>query len=222
MGGSRRPRPRRASTSRSPTSRSWAATASKLGETLPDPGGPTLQIRMISIMGGSDVKRGRKLSRAERKALEAPRARALRALERARDEQRGDRPDREPLGRARGEVAAAERGRRAAASAARTAGAPCSAACRRRARPASARPSRQPAAISCGAVPQLPAPAPERHPPRRQRIQAVSELEAVDGRHVPPTLATPRPGGTLPVRKPWFACYRIRRDRCAPTFRCFL
>jgi len=41
---------------------------SKLGDDLPDPGGPILRIRMISIMGGSDVKRGRKLSRAERKA----------------------------------------------------------------------------------------------------------------------------------------------------------
>ena len=35
----------------------------------PDPGGPTIHIRMVSIMGGSSVKRGRKLSRSERKAL---------------------------------------------------------------------------------------------------------------------------------------------------------
>ena len=41
---------------------------SKLGNEMPDPGGPILRIRMISIMGGSDVKRGRRLSRAERKA----------------------------------------------------------------------------------------------------------------------------------------------------------
>ena len=41
----------------------------KIGEYMPDPGGPLVKIRMISIMGGSDVKRGRKLSRAERKAL---------------------------------------------------------------------------------------------------------------------------------------------------------
>ena len=40
----------------------------KVGEMLPDPGGPTIHIKMISIMGGSDVQRGRKLSRAERKA----------------------------------------------------------------------------------------------------------------------------------------------------------
>jgi hypothetical protein len=40
----------------------------ELGDERPDPGGPTLHIRMISIMGGTDVKRGRKLSRAERKA----------------------------------------------------------------------------------------------------------------------------------------------------------
>jgi len=40
----------------------------KVGEMLPDPGGPTIHIKMISIMGGSDIKRGRKLSREERKA----------------------------------------------------------------------------------------------------------------------------------------------------------
>jgi hypothetical protein len=39
----------------------------KLGETRPDPGGPTLHIRVISIMGGTDVSRGRKLTRAERR-----------------------------------------------------------------------------------------------------------------------------------------------------------
>jgi hypothetical protein len=38
----------------------------------PDPGGPTIHIRMVSIMGGSSVKRGRKHSRAERKALKPP------------------------------------------------------------------------------------------------------------------------------------------------------
>lgn len=41
----------------------------KVGEMLPDPGGPTIHIRMISIMGGSELTRGRKLTRAERKAL---------------------------------------------------------------------------------------------------------------------------------------------------------
>jgi hypothetical protein len=39
-----------------------------LGNEQPDPGGPTLRIRLISIMGGIDVKRGPKLTRAERKA----------------------------------------------------------------------------------------------------------------------------------------------------------
>ncbi|MDA0184212.1 DUF1707 domain-containing protein [Solirubrobacter phytolaccae] len=39
----------------------------KVGEMLPDPGGPTIHIKMISIMGGSDVQRGRKLTREERK-----------------------------------------------------------------------------------------------------------------------------------------------------------
>jgi hypothetical protein len=42
--------------------------SSKLGEDRPDPGGPTLRLRMFSVMGGIDVKRGRKLTRAERKA----------------------------------------------------------------------------------------------------------------------------------------------------------
>ena len=40
----------------------------KLGEPLPDPGGPTLHIKMFTLMGGSDVKRGRRLTRAERRA----------------------------------------------------------------------------------------------------------------------------------------------------------
>jgi hypothetical protein len=42
--------------------------SSALGDERPDPGGPTLHIRVISIMGGTDIKRGRKLSREERKA----------------------------------------------------------------------------------------------------------------------------------------------------------
>ena len=41
---------------------------SDLGIERPDPGGPTLRLKVISIMGGTDVKRGRKLTRAERKA----------------------------------------------------------------------------------------------------------------------------------------------------------
>ncbi len=41
---------------------------SDLGNERPDPGGPTLRLKVISIMGGTDVKRGRKLTRAERKA----------------------------------------------------------------------------------------------------------------------------------------------------------
>jgi hypothetical protein len=40
-----------------------------IGDERPDPGGPTLRLKLISIMGGSDVKRGRKLSRAERREL---------------------------------------------------------------------------------------------------------------------------------------------------------
>jgi uncharacterized protein DUF1707 len=40
-----------------------------LGNERPDPGGPVLRLRLLSIMGGSDVKRGRKLSRAQRREL---------------------------------------------------------------------------------------------------------------------------------------------------------
>ena len=39
----------------------------EIGDERPDPGGPTLRLKLISIMGGSDVKRGPKLSRKERK-----------------------------------------------------------------------------------------------------------------------------------------------------------
>ena len=40
-----------------------------IGDERPDPGGPTLRIRLISIMGGTDVKRGRRPSRSERREL---------------------------------------------------------------------------------------------------------------------------------------------------------
>jgi hypothetical protein len=38
----------------------------KLGDELPDPGGPVLRLRLVSIMGGADVKRGRKRSRRDK------------------------------------------------------------------------------------------------------------------------------------------------------------
>ena len=41
---------------------SWAATAPRSATSRPDPGGPTLRLKVISIMGGTDVKRGRKLT----------------------------------------------------------------------------------------------------------------------------------------------------------------
>jgi hypothetical protein len=41
----------------------------ELGDERPDPGGPVLRLRVLSIMGGTDVKRGRKLTRAERREL---------------------------------------------------------------------------------------------------------------------------------------------------------
>jgi hypothetical protein len=45
----------------------------RLGEARPDPGGPTLHIKMFTLMGGSDVTRGRRLTRAERRALKEQR-----------------------------------------------------------------------------------------------------------------------------------------------------
>jgi hypothetical protein len=41
----------------------------EVGEPRPRPGAPTFRIRLISVMGGTDVKRGRKLSRRERREL---------------------------------------------------------------------------------------------------------------------------------------------------------
>jgi hypothetical protein len=39
-----------------------------IGDPRPDPGGPVLRLRLISIMGGTDVKRGRRKTRAEKRA----------------------------------------------------------------------------------------------------------------------------------------------------------
>jgi cell wall-active antibiotic response 4TMS protein YvqF len=39
----------------------------ELGDEVAPPGAPVIRIKLVSIMGGSGVKRGRKLSRAERK-----------------------------------------------------------------------------------------------------------------------------------------------------------
>ena len=37
----------------------------KLGESEPDPGGPTIHMKMVSIMGGSSLVRGRKLGKRQ-------------------------------------------------------------------------------------------------------------------------------------------------------------
>jgi hypothetical protein len=37
-----------------------------LGDELPDPGGPVLRLRLVSIMGGADVRRGRKRSKRDK------------------------------------------------------------------------------------------------------------------------------------------------------------
>jgi hypothetical protein len=41
----------------------------ELGHERPAGGGPTIHIRLVSIMGGTSVRRGRKLSRRERREL---------------------------------------------------------------------------------------------------------------------------------------------------------
>jgi catechol 2,3-dioxygenase-like lactoylglutathione lyase family enzyme len=41
--------------------------SAELGRERPDPGGPTLRLKLISIMGGIEVKRGRRRSRDERR-----------------------------------------------------------------------------------------------------------------------------------------------------------
>ncbi len=41
----------------------------QIGEEVAPAGGPTIHIRMVAIMGGSSVRRGRKLSRRERREL---------------------------------------------------------------------------------------------------------------------------------------------------------
>ncbi len=40
-----------------------------LGDERPDPGGPTVHLRIVSILGGAEVRRGPKLTRKERKEL---------------------------------------------------------------------------------------------------------------------------------------------------------
>jgi hypothetical protein len=40
-----------------------------VGDQRPDPGGPVVHLRLVSILGGSEVRRGRKLTRKQRKQL---------------------------------------------------------------------------------------------------------------------------------------------------------
>ena len=45
------------------------ANSIHVGDDHPTAGGPVLHLRLVSLMGGSDVKRGPRLTRAERRAL---------------------------------------------------------------------------------------------------------------------------------------------------------
>jgi hypothetical protein len=38
-----------------------------LGDEHPDPGGPVVHLRLISILGGAEIRRGPKLTRGERR-----------------------------------------------------------------------------------------------------------------------------------------------------------
>jgi hypothetical protein len=54
-----------------------------VGPARPSPSGPVLHLRLVSLMGGTDVKRGRRLTREQEKARKAQ-ERALRQQERPR------------------------------------------------------------------------------------------------------------------------------------------
>lgn len=45
----------------------------QIGATSPDPGGPTLHLHLVSVMGGAAVRRGRKLTRREKRELRSQR-----------------------------------------------------------------------------------------------------------------------------------------------------
>ncbi|HEX4009472.1 MAG TPA: DUF1707 domain-containing protein [Solirubrobacteraceae bacterium] len=60
----------------------------KLGDQTPPPGAPVIHIRLISIMGGSSVKRGRKLSKKERREQELREAEERGRLQGAARDQR--------------------------------------------------------------------------------------------------------------------------------------
>ncbi|WP_187368826.1 hypothetical protein [Baekduia soli] len=46
-----------------------AGNTVELGPQRPDPGGPVLRLRLLTLAGGTDVKRGRRLSREQRRAV---------------------------------------------------------------------------------------------------------------------------------------------------------
>ncbi len=56
----------------------------RLGDQIPPPGGPLIRVRLVSIMGGSSVRRGRRRSRSER----ALRKGDGQQIESARDDER--------------------------------------------------------------------------------------------------------------------------------------
>jgi hypothetical protein len=53
----------------------------KLGDEVPPPGAPSIHIRLVSIMGGVGVRRGRRLTKAERRRVRESRKTQQRDLE---------------------------------------------------------------------------------------------------------------------------------------------
>ena len=49
----------------------------RIGDEVAPAGGPTIHIRLVAIMGGSSVRRGRKLSRREKRELREAKRREL-------------------------------------------------------------------------------------------------------------------------------------------------
>ncbi|CAB4901512.1 unannotated protein [freshwater metagenome] len=70
----------------------------RIGEATPDPGGPTLHLRLVSVMGGTNVRRGPRRSRRERREQRELERRGREQERRERDEQDRDGPRHGRLG----------------------------------------------------------------------------------------------------------------------------
>ena len=141
------------------------------------------RVRVVLVQPGAELGARTRSRSRPRHALQAGQPRRGRLPGRAAPAG-GDRPDGEPLRRPGAQVAAARRGvaggyGQAEQPVAELRGVHAQ-------RPARVGPGETPArGHEPRPVPQLPAPAPEREPARRQLVEGVGELESLDGRHVP-------------------------------------